>query len=530
MDDDRDTREEDEREHLRWCRDFIERSPDGIGRIDLDGRYIYANPACGDRLGVALDELIGKGPDILAERLDPASAAALADSAQIAMTERRPDTVEIRIKGPDGETIWALHTATPWYTASGEFGGLEFHAKIITELKQAALDKERLLDQLARIQTLEAVGTLAGGIAHDFNNLLQVVQGVAEVALGVPEPGGPGQPYRDYFARILRVARRARDLTLKLLAFARGENLSLTTVSINDLVRGVVEFIENSLLKERQELRLELRLVDQSCDVTVDPLQVERALLNIITNACDAIPESGTVRVETSVEEVVEPTEGWPQPLVPGSYVALRIIDDGVGIPEDARRRIFEPFFTTKEAGRGTGLGLSTAHGIVARLGGAIDVRSHEGQGSEFTVFFPAAGSPAAAAVQERATQIERGVETLLVIDDEEFNLEIAELILESRGYTVLSALGGADGLETFRERHSEIDLVLLDMIMPDPDGPRVFHAVRAIDPQARVIAVSGYSQQGRYEALEAAGAAGFVQKPYTAAELCAAIRSVLDG
>jgi len=522
-----DKRNAGEQEHLLWCRELVENSEDRLGRTDMDGRYVYANRSLIDALGVPREQIIGHGPEALMQILHPDSIPVIVESAQRAMSNRTRDTVEVRHRGPDGEWRWTVHTMMPWYTKEREMGGLEIQARDITEARREKEQQLKFQENLAQLQKMEAVCTLAGGFAHDFNNLLQSIMGFSELALERVDPDDPSFPI---FKRILHVARRAKEVTLKMLTFAGEQDVEIVSVSLNRVVANAVELVEQSIAKNMPQINLEVMTCEEPRGVVIDQPQVERALLSILNNACESIAGRGTITVEIGGETVVAGNEEEMCGLAPGPYGVVRIRDTGAGMSEETRKRIFEPFFTTKVRGRGTGLGLSVAHGIIQKLQGEIRVRSKEGEGTEVSIYMPAADSPAARKLTEKPVEVRGGNETILVVDDEEFNLEIAEWTLKSRGYAVICADGGERAVEIFRERGQEIDLVLLDMIMPGMDGSDVFRAIREIDPDARVIVVSGYSPEGRFEELKTAGVEFFVQKPYSTAELCSAIRKMIDG
>jgi two-component system, cell cycle sensor histidine kinase and response regulator CckA len=373
----------------------------------------------------------------------------------------------------------------------------------ITERKRAERDLRRMEDQFRHAQKMEAVGRLAGGVAHDFNNLLTVIQGNSELAI---EQLGSSHPMSPLLGEVREAAARAAELTHHLLAFCRKQVLTPRVVDLDRLLRDLLQLLRRVI---GEDVEVVLIRADRPAAVLVDPGQFEHAILNLAVNARDAMPDGGTLTIETRVTD--------------GESVSVVVSDTGHGMDEATRSRIFEPFFTTKEAGRGTGLGLAMVHGFVAQSGGRIDVQSETGRGTTFTIELP---RTTATATAERATVRDEdpGSETILLVEDEDAVRNLSKRILVGNGYVVLDAPDGARALWLAREYRANIDILVTDVVMPGMTGPEVADALASERPGMRILLMSGYSELP----LEDAGVA-FLQKPFRPRELARKVREVLD-
>ena len=390
----------------------------------------------------------------------------------------------------------------------------------ITPRIKAEQEKKRLEEQFLQAQKMEAVGTLAGGIAHDFNNLLMGIEGYASLMLMDLDPG---HPHYQKLKSIEEQVQSGANLTKQLLGFARTGKYEVKTVPINDVVFSTADMFGRT----KKQLNIRLDLSEGEAAVEADRSQIEQVLLNLLVNAWQAMPGGGDLTITTKLTEVNE-AAGPRFDLKPGTYVRISILDKGVGMDANTRKRIFEPFFTTKEMGRGTGLGLASAYGIVKGHGGIIDVESEPGRGSVFHVYLPLSES-AVTAVKARAAEIQKGKGTILLIDDERVILNVGKEILEALGFRVLLSESGADAIEIYRNSWKEIDLVILDMIMPGMGGGEVFDELKKINQDVRVILSSGYSLSGRPAKILARGCNAFIQKPFGIQELSGKIKDVLE-
>jgi CheY-like chemotaxis protein len=367
---------------------------------------------------------------------------------------------------------------------------------------------------------MEAIGTLAGGIAHDFNNLLSVVQGNVSLMLFDIDPA---HPHFENLKTIEKQVRSGAELTRQLLGYARKGRYYVKAISLNEVVRET----SATFGKARKDIVIQTDLEDGPCPIEADRGQIEQVLLNLYVNAADAMPTGGTLTVQTAhvTHEEIQSKVYEPKP---GEYVLLRVSDTGSGMNEETRRRLFEPFFTTKAMGRGTGLGLASAYGIVKGHGGYIDVESQEGKGSTFRIFFPATKKEIEHTVYLSGDLV-TGSGTILLVDDEELVLATAAKVLKRLGYAVIEARSGREAVELYQGNKDRVDMVVLDMIMPEMGGGEVFDKIKEIDPGVKVLLSSGYSIDSQAKEILARGCRGFIQKPFSVKEFSSAVKVVLD-
>jgi len=423
------------------------------------------------------------------------------------------ETARIR---KDGKEIWVSLTISPIRQSDGTVIGASHVARDISERKQFEL-------QLRQTQRLESLGVLAGGIAHDFNNLLTGILGNASIAT---EMLPPGNPVHVYLRDVVSAGQRLSDLTRQLLAYAGRGTLTMSALNLSDLVREISPLIQTSIPKSVQ---LRLQLHNSLPMIEADPSQIQQIVMNLIINAAEAIPasEPGSVLV-TSGTQVVDDSYvrslSLSPDLEPGKYVCLEVHDTGVGMDAETQARIFDPFFTTKVKGRG--LGLSAVLGIIQSHKGSIKVYSHPGAGTTFKVLFPALADEKAKYNSVREDLRGRGV--ILVIDEEDVVRRVAKAALEMYGYSVIGAEDGEQGARLFEQRPNEIDLVVLDLVMPKWSGEETFRRLRTIRQDVVVLLSSGYSDSEAQGRFTGKGLAGFIHKPYTAAQLGEAVKRAL--
>ncbi len=393
----------------------------------------------------------------------------------------------------------------------------------VTKRKQVEAEKDLLRQQLLQAQKMEAIGQLAGGIAHDFNNMLTVILGNVNLALMHTDNDDPNAVG---LKEIMGATLRARDLTMKLLTFARKGKVTSRKIHAAKIVGDVVSMLERSVDKK---IRIRTPVLESAL-LNADKNQLQQALLNICTNACDAMPSGGDLTIE--VKKVTLDAEycRLHADVEPGRHCLIMVSDTGTGIPKDILVKVFEPFFTTKGVGKGTGLGLATAMGIIKSHKGCIQIYSDSGEGTVVKVYLPVLQEAEAEETAMILEEIKPGTETILVVDDERHVLTVARKALEKAGYKVLSADGGKSGVELYEANKGEIALVVLDMIMPDMDGREVFLALKEINPDVKVILASGYSINGQAGKLLKEGVNSFVQKPFSIYDICNEVRKVLDG
>lgn len=374
--------------------------------------------------------------------------------------------------------------------------------------------------QLQQTQKFEAIGTLAGGIAHDFNNLLMGIQGRASL-ISTDIETTPS--HFEHIQAIDAYIRSATDLTRQLLGFARGGKYEVKPTDINILVKHSGKMFGRT----KKEIQIHIKLQNTPLVAAVDRNQIEQVLLNLYVNSWQAMPEGGKLYLETKTTSLDE-DYCLPYQATPGRFAKISVTDTGVGMDEAVRKRIFDPFFTTKEKSRGTGLGLASAYGIIKNHDGIITVYSEVGHGTTFNIYIPITKKQA---YQEPAVEekIVKGSETILLVDDEKMILDVGKGMLKRLGYRVLVAHGGEQALDTIQLKGDEIELVILDLIMPGMDGGKVFDRIKDIQPQLPVILSSGYAINGQANEILKKGCNGFIQKPFNISEFSQKVRNTLD-
>jgi len=419
-------------------------------------------------------------------------------------------TLQLRPDDDKSSSLWADPQ-----TLSALWGSKSIPVKPSVKSKQKPFS-----EQIRQVEKMEAIGTLASGIAHNFNNLLMGIQGNASLArINLEE----GHPAVKMLSNIEKMVESGAKLTRQLLNYAREKTNEIAPLNLNKIVCETSETFGIT----RKEIRIHLDLDHNLKDVNADQGQIEQVLLNLYVNAGDAMPQGGDLFIKTrnldGLPENESQKNGQNDP-----YVLLEVQDTGVGLDEATQKRIFEPFFTTKGLEDGTGLGLSSAYGIIESHGGHIDVTSAPGAGSTFSIFLPELTTTTSEVAIEDQVLLTGG-ETILLVDDEELVLEIGAELLESLGYTVIKADGGREALERYLAKKDEIDMVILDMILPDMDGGETFDQLKAASPKLKVLLSSGYGADGKAAEIINRGCDGFIQKPFKMQEISQKIREILD-
>ncbi len=421
-----------------------------------------------------------------------------------------PNTYSFRIINRAGEQLW-----------------VEVNAVLITwEAKPAVLcflrditPQKKLEAQLQYARKIEAVGTLAGGVAHDFNNLLMGIQGnVSLMQMGIDQV----HPDYERLKNIEKQIQSGARLTSHLLGYARKGKYEVIPLDLNRLV----EDTSDTFGRTKKQITIHLELAKDLFAIEADPTQIEQVLLNLCVNAADAMPGGGDMTLKTA-NVTHEDMKGKLYEPRPGSYVLLAVTDTGTGMYKKTMERIFDPFFTTKEMGRGTGLGLASAYGIIKGHGGYIDADSTRGRGTTFSIYLPASKKK----VQKVAKTEERlvkGTGTALLVDDEEVILEVGRELLEALGYRVLLAQDGKEAIKVYEENQDKIDIVVLDVVMPGMGGGEAYDSMKDINPDIKVLLSSGFSIDGEASKILERGCNGFIQKPFTMKELSGEIGKIL--
>jgi polar amino acid transport system substrate-binding protein len=383
-------------------------------------------------------------------------------------------------------------------------------------------DRKKLEAQLLQAQKMEAIGTLAGGIAHDFNNILTAIMGYGSLLKLRLDQDSTAKNYMD---DILAASKRAANLTRSLLAFSRKQIIISRPVDLNEIVKRFEKFIIRVI---GEDIELREILTEEDLVVMVDSGQIEQVLMNLATNARDAMPGGGILTVKTEHIHVSEGNEELT--ITPGEYAVISVSDTGAGMSEETKRRIFEPFFTTKELGKGTGLGMSIVYGIIKQHGGEINVYSEPGKGTTFNIYLRLVGPNVESVLAPQSAAIPaRGSETILVAEDDDHVRRLIKTILKEYGYTVIESVDGEDAVAKFIENKDKIQLLLLDVLMPKKNGKEVYNEIRKIRGDIRIIFSSGYTADIIQKKGIIEEGLPFISKPITPQLLLSKVREILD-
>lgn len=499
------------RESEERFREMAALLPTVICEMDTELHVTYANKIGLQTFGFSQDDLDG-GISAL-EFIHPGDREKLVDRLERIARGENVAATEYRLFTKAGSEVNALVNSAPVFK-DGAIVGLRTSVTNITEQK-------KLEQQLQQAQKMEAIGTLAGGIAHDFNNLLMAIQGNVSLMLTDTDPTHP------HFEKLMKVQQRIEGgakLTTHLLGYARKGKYGVKPINLNQLLEESCE----TFGRTRKNIIISSSPTNDLLPVEGDPEQIEQVLMNLFVNAADAMPGGGKLIVET-MNATQEAMDGKLYTPKPGEYVMLAVTDTGTGMDRETMERIFDPFFTTKKMGRGTGLGLASAYGIIKGHGGYIDVQSRPGQGSTFKLFLPVSEKQPTRPRRWSPEEPANGRETVLLVDDEEDIREVGRELLEVIGYHVLTAQDGEKAVRVYRENCLDIDIVLLDIVMPHAGGGEAFDRMKKINPDVKVLLCSGYSIEGEATEILARGGNGFIQKPFSMNQLADKIREVLE-
>jgi PAS domain S-box-containing protein len=493
-------------------RTLFEFAPNPICLEDVESGAIEANRAMCELFGYSKKELLEKSFDKLMHPDDVEIWSR--KRAQLLRGELPSYQLEKRYINKKGEVIWGI-------TALSVLRNLDGAPEFFTVQIQNINHIKQLEEQLLQAQKMKAIGTLAGGIAHDFNNLLMGIQGRVSLMLLDAEQG---ELQVEHLKKIEDHIRRAANLTSQLLGFAREGKYALIRANINELV----EQETRMFARTRKDISIQRHFAPDLWPAKVDQAQFRQVLLNIFINAAEAMPKGGLLTVTTENVRLSQ-YDNKPIEVSPGHFIRISITDTGVGMDPVTRQRIFEPFFTTRLMGKGAGLGLASAYGIVRNHGGFINVYSEKGRGSTLMVFLPAMDQDQDREMAEKKTlQIQKGQGVILLVDDEDMITEIGRQMIQRLGYTVLTADSGREGIQIYVENRDKIDLVILDMIMPEMSGEETFDELKSVDSSIKVILSSGYSIDGKVTEILNRGGTGFIQKPFNMNQLAEALNGAM--
>jgi PAS domain S-box-containing protein len=500
-------------------RNILENVEEGYFETDLLAKIKFFNGPLCRILGYDGDELKGMSTERFTLPETAAAAERILD--QVQRTGEAAGVSDYLIRQKDGTRRDLEASISLMQDAAGRPSGFRWVVRDLTERRRADEERKKLEIQLQAAQKMEAIGTLAGGIAHDFNNILMGIQGNASL-LGLRiEDDHPG---REKVKNIEKYVESGTQLSRQLLGFARRGKYNVKASDIND----IIDKTASMFARTRKEIKVHTKLAPDIWTVEVDRGQIEQVLLNLYINAWQAMPHGGDLYLITE-NLVLDENYVRPYKVKAGRYVKVTVTDTGSGIDKKDLPRIFEPFFTTKAMRRGTGLGLASAYGIIKSHGGHINVYSEKDRGATFNFYLPASRSKVTSEASPAPPALRRGRETVLLIDDEEMILDVGCGMLGELGYTVISARSGVQALDIYRQRHAEIDIVVMDMIMPGMSGGEIFDRLRQINPQAKVLLSSGYSINGQATQIMERGCDGFIQKPFNLQQFSVKLRQILD-
>jgi PAS domain S-box-containing protein len=505
------------KESTALFRSLVENMLDSAVIIDWDGKILFANQSGINLVGLnSLHDALGAN---MAKFVHPDYLTKVVEDLNRVKNDQGGFLAEYKLV--------TIHGETKWIEALGNkiiFKGNTADLIILRDISERKIAEDALRKSEAQLKQaikMEAIGTLAGGIAHDFNNLLMTIQGNTSL---MRYDLNSDHPHYQTLEKIESAVKSGVKLTRQLLGYARKGQYEIKPLNLNRLTKEAADTIGRT----RKDIAIRYDLSNDLSTIMADQSQMEQVMLNLFVNAADAMPDGGDLILQTSnvTDEKVKEKHHDPKA---GSYVLLTVTDTGLGMDQNTRDRIFDPFFTTKEMGRGTGLGLASVYGIIKSHSGYIDVESKKNSGSTFSVFLPASDietrKPSAA-----MAQVEKQSGTILIADDEELVLDVGIKLIEIVGYNALEAKNGREAVAVYQKYCDTIDLVILDMIMPDMSGGEAYDEIKKINPTVKALLSSGYSLDGRAKEILDRGCDGFIQKPYTLEELSAKINEILTG
>lgn len=506
------TRRKEAEEKIKEQAQLLDITTDAILVKDLEETILYCNSSAEHIYGWKKEELIGKtANELLYDEISPELESALSEVIEAGSWQG-----ELHKITKTGKNIIV---ASRWTLVRDEAGNPESVLTVDTDITET----KQLENQFLRTQRLESLGTLASGIAHDLNNVLTPILAIAQL---LPlKFNNQEQEFTEMLSMLEDSAKRGADLVKQILTFARGNEGKRTVLQIKHLLKEIEQFANRTFTKS---IAINRYIPQDLLTVSADPTQMHQVFMNLVVNARDAMPNGGTITISAQNLYVDESYAKMNIEAKVGNYVVVTITDTGIGISPEAIERVFDPFFTTKEVGKGTGLGLSTAIGIIKNHGGFIEVTSELGKGSQFKVYLPSTQGKRIEAKQENIALLGNS-EQILIVDDESAICEIIKTTLESQNFEVLTAADGIEAISTYVQNKTRISLVLIDMMMPEMDGATAIATLQQLNPQVKIIAMSGLTSTEALAKAAGTGVQGFLAKPFTQWDLLNTISGVLS-
>jgi PAS domain S-box-containing protein len=508
------------RESQEKYRTILESIEEGCFETDIDGNLTFFSNPFLKKLGYSRDELLGRNTS---QYTSPDTAEKMNRITERLKKTGKPENVaDYDVIRKDGSNVSLELSVSLLKDQDGRPMGYRGVLRDVSERKKTEEEKHKLETQLQQAQKMESIGTLAGGIAHDFNNILMGIQGNASLMLLKIDSEHPNH---EKIKNIETYVQNGTALTKQLLGFARRGKYLIKATDLNE----IIDKSSSLFARTKKEIQVHTDLYEDLWTAEVDRGQIEQVLLNLYVNAWQAMSNGGDLYLQTE-NVILDRSYVKPYKVEPGRYVKISVSDTGVGIDKETQERIFEPFFTTKEMGRGTGLGLASVYGIIKSHSGYINVYSENERGTIFTIYLPASAKEVFIEEEGSPAMLIKGTGTILLIDDEKMILDIGLELLEELGYTVLSAMNGQEAIDVFQKDQDNIDLVIMDMIMPGMGGGETFDRLKEINPEVKVLLSSGYSINGQATKIIRRGCDGFIQKPFNMYQLAEKIQKILAG
>ena len=508
------------RESQEKYRTILESIEEGCFETDIDGNLTFFSNPFLKTLGYSRDELRGRNTS---RYTSPDTAEKMNRITERLKETGKPENVaDYDVIRKDGSNVSLELSVSLLKDQDGLPMGYRGILRDVSERKKTEEEKHKLETQLQQAQKMESIGTLAGGIAHDFNNILMGIQGNASLMLLKIDSEHPSH---EKIKNIEKYVQNGTALTKQLLGFARRGKYLIKATDLNE----IIDKSSSLFARTKKEIRIHTDLYEDLWTAEVDRGQIDQVLLNLYVNAWQAMSNGGDLYLQTE-NVILDRSYVKPYKVEPGRYAKISVSDTGVGIDKKTQERIFEPFFTTKEMGRGTGLGLASVYGIIKSHGGYINVYSEKKRGTVFTIYLPASVKEVLIEEEGSPVRLIKGTGTILLIDDEKMILDVGLELLEELGYTVLSAMSGQEAIDVFQKDQDNIDLVIMDMIMPGMGGGETFDRLKEINPEVKVLLSSGYSINGQATKIIRRGCDGFIQKPFNMNQLAEKIQKIMAG